>query len=354
MTLHVDEKKLNDFIGKSVGEWGAAMGALLTFTGDRLGLFKAMAGSGPMSASDLARKTSTNPRIIREWLSAQAAGGIVNYDASSDKFTLPDEVAFALTEENSPAYIAGGFQILAGLFKDEEKIIEAFKTGKGLGWGDHHHYLFQGTERFFKPNYVANLTSSWIPALQGIESKLKTGTAKVADVGCGHGVSTILMAKAYPEAKFIGFDFHKPSIDWARREAAKEGLKNIQFEVATSTDFPGDDYDLITLFDCFHDMGNPLGAAKHALQTLRKKNGSLMLVEPFANDKTGDNLNPVGRVFYSASTLVCVPSSLNENGPALGAQAGESKIKEIIMEAGFSKFRRASQSPFNLVFEAKP
>lgn len=221
MTLQVDEKKLNEFIGKSVGEWGAAMGALLTFAGDRLGLFKAMAGSGPMSAQDLAKKTSTNPRMIREWLSAQAAGGIVNYDSSSDKFTLPDEVAFALTEESSPAYIAGLYQSIAGIFKDEDKLLEAFKTGRGLGWGDHHSHLFQGTERFFKPNYVANLISSRIPALEGVESKLKSGNAKVADVGCGHGVSSILMAKAYPNAKFIGFDFHKPSVEWARKEAAK-------------------------------------------------------------------------------------------------------------------------------------
>jgi SAM-dependent methyltransferase len=259
----------------------------------------------------------------------------------------------ALTDENSPAYIAGGYQILAGLFKDEDKIIEAFKTGKGLGWGDHHHHLFQGTERFFKPNYVANLTSSWIPALDGVETKLKSG-GKVADVGCGHGVSTILIAKAYPNANIVGFDFHSPSIEWARKEAEKERVENVTFEVAGSTDYPGDDYDLVAFFDCFHDMGNPSGAAKHVLETLRKKNGSWMLVEPFANDRLEDNLNPIGRVFYSASTMICVPSSLNENGPALGAQAGEARIKEIISSAGFSKFRRATQTPFNLVFEAKP
>ena len=354
MTLVIDEKKLHEFIGKSVGEWGAAMGALLTFAGDKLGLYKAMAGAGPLSAEQLAKKTDTHSRIIREWLSAQAAGGIVTYDPASGKFTLPDEMGLALTDENSPAYIAGGYQILAGLFKDEDKIIGAFKTGKGLGWGDHHHYLFQGTERFFKPNYVANLTSSWIPSLEGVDTKLKGGNAKIADVGCGHGVSTILMAKAYPESRIVGFDFHKPSIEWARKEAEKEGLKNITFEVAGSTDYPGDDYDLVTFFDCFHDMGNPDGAAKHVLQSLKKKNGSWMLVEPFANDKVEDNLNPVGRVFYSASTMICVPSSLNENGPALGAQAGEARIREIVLSAGFSKFRRATQTPFNLVFEAKP
>jgi ubiquinone/menaquinone biosynthesis C-methylase UbiE len=232
--------------------------------------------------------------------------------------------------------------------------IEAFKTGKGLGWGDHHHYLFEGTERFFKPNYVANLTTSWIPALEGVENKLKKGGARVADVGCGHGVSTILMAKAYPNSKIIGFDYHRPSIEWARKQAEKEGLKNITFEVAQSIDYPGDDYDLVTFFDCFHDMGNPAGAAKHVLQTLKKKNGTWMLVEPFSNDKLEDNLNPLGRLFYSVSSIVCVPASLNENGPALGAQAGEERIREMAMSAGFSKFRRATQTPFNLVFEARP
>ena len=354
MTLTVDENRLHDFIGKCVGEWGAAMGALLTFAGDKLGLFKAMAGAGPLSAEELAKKTGTHPRIIREWLAAQAAGGIVKYDPANGKYSLPDEVALALTDENSPAYIAGGYQILAGLFKDEDKIVEAFKSGKGLGWGDHHHYLFQGTERFFKPNYVANLTSSWIPSLEGVEEKLKNGGAKVADVGCGHGVSTLLMAKAYPNSKIVGFDYHRPSIEWARKEAEKEDLRNVTFEVAGSTDYPGDDYDLVAFFDCFHDMGNPSGAAKHVLETLKKKNGSWMLVEPFANDRVEDNLNPIGRVFYSASTMICVPSSLNENGPALGAQAGEARVKEIVSSVGFSKFRRATQTPFNLVFEAKP
>ena len=285
---------------------------------------------------------------------AQAAGGFLTYNPASGTYMLQEEQALALTDENNPAYIAGGYQILAGLFKDQDKIIEAFRTGKGLGWGDHHHYLFEGTERFFKPNYVANLTTSWIPALEGVEDKLrKGGGAKVADVGCGHGVSTIVMAKAYPSSQIIGFDYHKPSIERARKEAEKEGLKNISFEVAGSTDYPGDDYDLVTFFDCFHDMGNPAGAAKHVLQTLKKKDGTWMLVEPFANDKIEDNLNPLGRVNYSASTMVCVPASLNENGPALGAQAGEERIREVVTLAGFSRFRRATQTPFNLIFEAR-
>jgi SAM-dependent methyltransferase len=351
----VDEARLHEFIGKAVGEWGGAYGVLLAFIGDRLGLFKAMAEAGELTPEELAKKTGTHPRIIKEWLAAQTAGGFVTYNSSARTYTLPEEQALALTDENSPAYIAGEYQVLMGLFKDEEKIIEAFRTGKGLGWGDHHHYLFEGTERFFKPGYVANLTASWIPALEGVEEKLRNeGGAKVADVGCGHGVSTILMAKAYPNSQIIGFDYHRPSIEWARKQAEKEGLKNISFEVAGATDYPGDDYDLITFFDCFHDMGNPAGAAKHVLQTLKKKNGTWMLVEPFANDKLEDNLNPIGRTFYSGSTLICIPASLNENGPALGAQAGEEKIKEVVMSAGFSKFRRATQTPFNIIYEARP
>ena len=350
----LDEAKLEQFIGKAVNEWGAAMGAMLILVGDRLGFFKAMAAAGPMTAEQLAAKTGTHPRLVKEWLAAQAAGGYVTYDSKTGTFTLPEEQAFALTDENSPAYIAGAYQILASVFKDEERLIQAFKTGKGLGWGDHHHYLFEGTERFFRPNYVANLTTSWIPALDDVESKLKAGGGKVADVGCGHGVSTILMAKAYPKSVIVGFDYHKPSVLWARKQAEKEGLKNVTFEVAGSTDYPGDDYDLVAFFDCFHDMGNPAGAAKHVLDTLKRKNGSWMLVEPFSNDKIEDNLNPLGRVFYSASTMICVPASLNENGPALGAQAGESTIRDIAKSAGFSKFRRATQTPFNLVFEAKP
>jgi SAM-dependent methyltransferase len=350
----LDEAKLEQFIGKVVGEWGAAMGAMLILVGDRLGLFKAMAGTGPLTPEQLASKTGTHPRIIKEWLAAQAAGGYVNYDSKTGTFSLPDEQAFALTDESSPAYITGAYQVLASVFKDEEKIVQAFKTGKGLGWGDHHHYLFEGTERFFRPNYVANLTTSWIPALEGVETKLKTGGAKVADVGCGHGVSTILMAKAYPNSLFTGFDYHKPSIEWARKQADKEGLKNVTFEAAGATDYPGNDYDLVALFDCFHDMGNPDGAARHIHSTLKNKNGTWMLVEPFANDKVEDNLNQIGRVFYSASTMICVPASLNENGPALGAQAGEEKVRDIAKSAGFSKFRRAKQTPFNLVFEARP
>ncbi len=352
--MAVDETRLNEFIGKAVSEWGAAYGVLLTFLGDRLGLFKAMAGAGELTPEELAKKSGTHPRMIKEWLAAQAAGGFVIYNPTTGTYILPDEHALALTNENSPAYIAGEYQVIMGFFKDEEKIIEAFRTGKGLGWGDHHHYLFEGTERLFKPGYVANLTTIWIPALEDVDEKLRNVGAKIADVGCGHGVSTILMAKAYPNSKIIGFDYHRPSIERARKEAEKEGLKNITFEVAGSTDYPGDDYDLITFFDCFHDMGNPAGAAKHVLQTLKKKDGTWMMVEPFANDKLEDNLNSLGRALYSGSTMICVPASLNEDGPALGALAGEERIREVVMSAGFSKFRRATQTPFNLVFEARP
>jgi len=352
--MGIDEKKLNEFIGRAIGDWGAAMGAMLTFVGDRLGLFKAMAGAGPMTPEELAKKTDTHPRMIREWLAAQAAGGYVAYNSSNGTFMLPEEQAFALADEESPAYILGGYQILTSVFKDEQKIVEAFRTGKGLGWGDHNNYLFEGTERFFRPNYVAHLTTEWIPALEGVEAKLKSGGAKVADVGCGHGASTILMARAYPNSKIVGFDYHTPSIEWARKQAEKEGLKNVTFEVAGSTDYTGDDYDLVAFFDCFHDMGNPAGASAHVLNTLKKKGGTWMLVEPFANDKVEDNLNPIGRVFYSASSMICVPASLNENGPALGAQAGETKTKGIVMSGGFTRFRRATQTPFNLVYEARP
>jgi SAM-dependent methyltransferase len=349
-----DEAKLQKFIEKAVNEWGATEGALITFVGDRLGLFKTMAGAGEVTPQELAEKTGTHPRMITEWLSGQAAGGYVIYNSTKRTFSLPEEHALALTDENSPAYVAGFYQSLVSLFKDVEKIIEAFKTGKGLGWGDHHHYLFEGTERFFRPNYLANLTKSWIPALEDVEFKLKNNGAKVADVGCGHGASTIMMAKAYPNSNVIGYDFHRPSIEWAKKRAEKEGLKNLTFEVAKSSDYPGDDYDLVTFFDCLHDMGDPAGVAKHVLQTLNKKNGTWMVVEPFANDQLEDNLNPIGRVFYSVSSLVCVPASLNENGPALGAQAGEQRTTEIMKLAGFSKFRRATQTPFNLVLEARP
>ena len=359
----IDEGKLSDFMGKVVNDLGATWSTVLVIIGDKLGLYKAMADSKPISSEQLARRTGTNERYIREWLANQAASGYISYDSRTAKYILPPEQAMALANENSPVFSLGGFQGAMAFFRDEPKITDAFRTGKGVDWGNHDHNLYEGTERFFKPNYVANIVSSWIPSLDGgkVEEKLKRGGAVVADVGCGHGISTILMAKAYPNSKFTGYDYHEPSIEVARERAKEEGLTEdrITFEVASSTDFPskdidGDDgYDLVAFFDCLHDMGDPSGAAYRVLKTL-KPEGTWMIVEPFANDKLEDNLNPVGRVFYAASSLVCVPASLAYDGPALGAQAGERKIKNIVTQAGFTTLRRATQTPFNIIYEAKP
>ncbi len=351
MTVNPD--KLNEFMGKAVADMGAAISAALVLIGDKLGLYKAMAGAGPLTPSELAKKTGTTERYVREWLNNQAAGGYVTYDSKTQKYTLPEEQAMALAVEDSPAFIPGAFQIISSIFKDEAKVTSAFKTGEGIGWDQHDVALFEGTSRFFRPNYLANLTSQWIPALEGVEAKLQRG-AKVADVGCGHGSSTILLAKAYPEAQVTGFDYHQPSIEAARKAAAQAGIADrVKFEVATSTEFPGTDYDLVCFFDCLHDMGDPVGAAAHVKKTL-KKDGSWMIVEPFANDKVEDNLNPVGRVFYAASTTICVPASLASQGPALGAQAGEARLKEVATKGGFTRFRRATETPFNLILEARP
>ncbi|HJT83900.1 MAG TPA: class I SAM-dependent methyltransferase [Nitrososphaeraceae archaeon] len=350
----IDEQKLHDFMLKAVGDIASTMSAMLLIVGERLGLYKAMAESGnPITSEELAKKTNTNERIIREWLANQAAGGYIIYDASDGKYTLPPEQAMALADENSPVFIHGAYQSIKSFFKDEDKFVEMFKSGKGLRWGEHHHDLFEGTARFFKPNYVGNLVSSWIPSLDGVEEKLKQG-AKVADIGCGYGISTILMAKAYPNSKFYGFDNHGPSIEQAKEVSIKEEVTvNTEFNVVSANDESiGNDYDLITFFDCLHDMGDPVGAMKFAKQSL-KPDGTCMIIEPMANDKVEDNLNLVGRTFYAASTLVCVPNSLAGNGPALGAQAGEKKIKEIVETAGFTIFRRAAQTPFNIIYEAK-
>jgi 2-polyprenyl-3-methyl-5-hydroxy-6-metoxy-1,4-benzoquinol methylase len=350
----INEQKLHDFMLKAVGDIASTMSAMLLIIGDRLGLYKAMAELGkPITSEELSKKTNTNERIIREWLANQAAGGYMIYNASDGKYTLPPEQAMALADENSPVYIHGAYQSIKSFFKDEDKFVEMFKSGKGLRWGEHHHDLFEGTARFFKPNYVGNLVSSWIPSLDGVEEKLKQG-AKVADIGCGYGISTILMAKAYPNSKFYGFDNHGPSIEQAKEVSTKEGVTvNTEFNVVSANDESiGNDYDLITFFDCLHDMGDPVGAMKFAKQSL-KPDGICMIIEPMANDKVEDNLNLIGRTYYAASTLVCVPNSLADNGPALGAQAGEKKIKETVEAAGFTKFRRAAQTPFNTIYEAK-
>ncbi|OFX18715.1 MAG: SAM-dependent methyltransferase [Anaeromyxobacter sp. RBG_16_69_14] len=351
--MQVNEDKLNQFMGKVLGEMGAAMNAALVLLGEQLGLYKAMASAGPMTPAEVAKKTSTDERYVREWLCAQAAGGYVEYDKDTKKFTLPDEQAFALAVEDSPAYIPGAFQIISSVVKDAPKLLEAFRTGDGVGWDEHDSSLFEGTERFFRPNYAANLVASWIPALEGMDAKLKAGV-RVADVGCGHGASTTLMAKAYPASTFVGFDYHGPSIGWARRAAARQGLKNVSFQVSTAKDFHSGPYDLVAFFDCLHDMGDPVGAVQHVREML-KRDGTWMIVEPFANDELEKNLNPVGRVFYCASTMVCTPASrAQEVGLCLGAQAGEARIRRVLAEGGFTRFRRAAETPFNLVYEARP
>lgn len=352
--MAVDEERLMTFMGQAVTDMSAAMSVALMYIGDRLGLYKAMAGAGPITSRQLAEKTGTTERYVREWLSNNAAGGYVTYDADAQTFELLDEQAFALADESSPVFLGGAFQLLASCWNDAELIVEAFKTGKGVGWHEHDHRLFQGTERFFRPGYAGNLTTAWIPALDGVEAKLQAG-AKVADVGCGHGASTIIMANAYPKSTFVGFDYHDKSIDAARKAAAEAGVSDrITFEVATAKDYPGSEYDLICFFDCLHDMGDPVGAAAHARQAL-ESDGTVMLVEPFANDKLEDNFNPVGRMYYGASTMLCTPASLSQEvGLGLGAQAGEARLAAVAREAGFSRFRRATETPFNLVLEARP
>jgi SAM-dependent methyltransferase len=352
--LQIDESKLNAFMSKALLDMGAAINTSLVLIGDRLGLYKAMAGAGPMTSAEVAAKSGTAERYVREWLSAQAAGGYVEFDAATGKFTLPNEQAMALAVDNSPAFIPGAYQVVASTIIDEPKLREAFKTGKGVGWHEHNCNLFEGTERFFRPGYSAHLNNEWIPALEGVEEKLKAG-GTVADVGCGYGVSTILMAQAFPNSRFRGFDYHGPSIEWARQSAEKAGVGDrVSFEVASSKDFPGSDYDLVAFFDSLHDMGDPVGASAHVRRTL-KPDGTWMIVEPYANDRLEDNLNPVGRIFYSASTLVCTPASLSQEvGLALGAQAGEGRLREVVTSGGFTRFRRATETPFNLILEARP
>jgi 2-polyprenyl-3-methyl-5-hydroxy-6-metoxy-1,4-benzoquinol methylase len=352
--MAVDPEKLNAFMGKFVGDLGAGMHAALAVMGDRLGLYKAMAAAGPQTSSDLAKKTGTSERYLREWLNAMAAGGYVTYDAAGNMYFLSDEQAFTLADETSPAYLPGAFQVISAVFAGSSKIADAFKSGNGVGWHEHHPDLFVGTERFFRPNYAANLVTNWIPALEGIEAKLKKG-GKVADVGCGHGSSSILMAQAYPDTEVTGFDYHPASIETAKQRAKEAGVANrTRFEVASAKSFPGQGYDLVTFFDCLHDMGDPAGAAKHVHQSLAQE-GSWMVVEPMAGDTVESNLNPVGRVFYSASTMICCPASkAQEVGLALGAQAGEKRLTEVIKSGGFKHVRRAAETPFNLILEAKP
>lgn len=352
--MSVNEEKMNELLGRFLNDFGATFHSAMAVIGDKLGLYKALAESGPLTSEELAERTGTTERYVREWLASQAAGGYANYEAETGRFFLTEEQAFALTDENGPVFLPGAFQLALSAVRSEPRIATAFKTGEGVGWHEHDAGLFGGTERFFRPGYAANLTGSWLPALEGVDEKLKAG-AMVADVGCGHGASTILMAQAYPKSTFVGFDYHESSVEHARSKASEAGVSDrVDFKVAKAKDYPGSNYDLVAFFDSLHDMGDPVGAAKHVLTTL-KNDGTWMIVEPFANDHIEDNLNPIGRIFYSASTMLCTPASRSQEvGLGLGAQAGEARIRDVVTTGGFKRFRRATATPFNLVFEARP
>jgi len=350
----IDQEKLNALLGQAVGDMGAALHATLILIGDKLGLYRAMADGRPVTPGELAARTGTAERYVREWLNANAAGNYVQYHAESGSYSLSPEQAFVLALDNTPVHLPGMYHMIASAMKDEEKLTAIFRTGKGFGWHEHEKGLFEGCERFFRPGYLANLTTNWIPALDGVEAKLRAG-GKVADVGCGHGASTILMALAYPKSRFFGFDYHAASIEQAKLKAEAAGVSDrVSFEVAPAKSYPGKGYDLVAFFDCLHDMGDPAGAASHVRESLAA-DGTWMVVEPFANDDVAANLNPIGRIYYSASTMFCVPASLSQEvALGLGAQAGEARLREVITSAGFTRFRRATETPFNLVIEARP
>ena len=351
-TPAIDMNKLNAFIGQFVTDLGAAVHSGMVVIGEKLGLYKALA-SGPLSSAELAARTGTDERYVREWLASQAAGGYINHDDKTQKFCLSNEQAFTLANEDSPAYLPGAFELALGSLAAVPRIADSFRSGAGMGWHEHVEGVFHGCEKFFRPGYAANLVSSWIPALQDVRRKLEAG-ARVADVGCGKGASTLLMAQAFPKSRFFGFDYHDKSIACARESAKRAGVaERVTFEISKAKDFPGRDYDFVSVFDCLHDMGDPVGAAAHVRQSLAK-DGTWMIVEPFANDQLKDNLNPVGRVYYSFSTLLCTPCSRSQEiGLCLGAQAGERRIREVVTSAGFSQFRRAAETPFNIVYEAR-
>jgi SAM-dependent methyltransferase len=347
-----DEGKLEAFLGKVVGDFGAALSSSLAYLGVRLGLYEAMAGAGPLTPGELAAQTGTAERYVREWLVNQAAGGYVEYDPATGRFTLPPEHAVALTDAASPFYVGGGFYVVKAMAAATPRIAEAFQNGGGMLWGEHDPDLFIGTERFFRPGYTAHLVAEWIPALTGIEAKLQAG-ARVADVGCGRGASTVIMARAYPSSHFFGFDTHAPSIEGARLAAAEAGVSDrATFEVANASSFPGEGYDLIAFFDCLHDMGDPAGASRRAFEAL-DADGSVLLVEPMAGNVWEENFNPIGRTFSAASTLCCTANSLALGGPALGAVATEEALRDTVLSGGFTSFRRATETPFNRVFEAR-
>jgi SAM-dependent methyltransferase len=350
----INSEKLDELVGRLVGEVGACATGSLVVLGDRLGLYKAMADGEPYTAGQLARKTGIKERYLREWMSAQAAANYIEYDDKADSFHMTPEQAAAFADEDSPAFFAGAFEVTQAMWIDEPKVAEAMRLGKGFGWHEHSLCLFRGTERFFRPGYNANIVSAWIPALEGVRSKLEKG-ASVADIGCGHGASTILMAQAFPKSRFVGFDYHQPSVERARQCAEEADLADrVTFEKASAKDFPADGYDLVTMFDCLHDMGDPVGAGRHVKEAMAS-DGSWMIVEPFAHDCLRDNLNPIGRVYYGASTMICTPASLSQEvGLGLGAQAGEMKLRKVVLDAGFTRFRRAAETPVNIVFEARP
>lgn len=347
----MDEGKLMKFMEKLVGDMGGAAMLATIIVGEELGLYRAMADGKPTSPEELAARTGCNARLVREWLSAQAASGYVELEGGA--FRLPPEQAMALAVEDSPVYVAGGASVVSTMYLDKDKIVKAMRGDGALPWGDHHPCMFSGTERFFRPGYRAHLVSSWLPALEGVVPRLQAG-AQVADVGCGHGASTVVMAQAFPKSRFFAFDYHAPSIETARKRAAEAGVSDrVRFEVASAKSYVGRDFDLICFFDCLHDMGDPEGAARHALEAL-KPDGAVLLVEPFANDKLQDNLSPIGRMFYAASTFICTPNSLSQEvGLGLGAQAGEARLREVFTRAGFTRFRRATETPFNLILEAR-
>ena len=352
--VELDGEKLMQFVFRAVDEVGATLNSALVVWGDKLGLYRALAGSGGLSPSELAERTGTAERYVREWLNAQAAGGFVAYDADSGLYSLPPEQTVALTDPSSPAYLPGFFQIALGSVIDSPRIMEAARSGQGIAWGDHVHDVHDGCERFFRPSYNAHLIAEWLPALDGVVEKLERG-ARVADVGCGHGASTILMAQAFPNSTFAGSDYHDGSIETARQRAQEAGVSDrVTFDAKPAAAYGGTDYDLVTVFDCLHDMGDPVGAARHVRSTL-KPDGMWMIVEPAAGDRVEDNLNPVGRAYYAFSTLLCTPASLSQEvGLALGAQAGEARIRDVVEAGGFTRFRRVAETPFNLVFEARP
>lgn len=357
----INQEKLDEFVEKVINDLGATMNSALVFVGDKLGLYKAMSkANSPLTSEVLAKRTETNERYVREWLAAQTCSGYILYDPQANTYSLPAEHALVLADENSPTNLSGLFQHIISAIKTESSVTDAFRTGGGIDWSEHDYDFFEGQERFSRPNYQRNLVDSWIPALDNglVEDKLKAGGAKVADIGCGYGTSTIIMAKAFPNSTFIGFDYHQPSIEKARKIAAREGLieDRVRFEVASSTEFPGSEYDLTTLFDCFHDMGDPIAVAKHIRDVLKQIDGVCMIVEfPFSDRLEDNKLNLLARAAYAASVFICLPASLAQKGAAgLGLLPGESKIREIMQAAGFTKFRRSFQSTFNMILEAHP